>query len=412
MATDEGGLNLFDETASAAGSFPSARRGYDREAVDDYVRSLESTVVNARRHIRGLEDQINSLEQRLDALEAESGTDQTVDYTNLGGRATDILRLAEEQARDVVEQAHVEAERVKESARREAGSLLISAERDGSDTKTTGLAELQQLRARGERDARNQLEKATAESAALVAAARREADLIRRHAEQETQVLRQQTYLDTEAQRRGAEKDAAEIRQQVAAEREQAIAHLRAVHEEAVASTAALLAEASQHATESRERLEADVADAARIRAEAQAEAEQVKLTAIRETEERIALAKKQAAAINERTSQEFAWRKEQLRRETDLLSQRKQAVLNQLASLSALAEQTAHNFPDLGDLEDFEAESPDQPGSGQRPEPSVSDGDEPHDPDATVMVPVVELDTSAGDPDQPTSERQESDRV
>ena len=103
--------------------------------------------------------------------------------------------------------------------------------------------------------------------------------------------------------------------------------------------------------------MEADLAEAARIRAEALTEAEQTKGAAVQESEARIATAKKQAAAINERTQQEFAWRKQQLRRETDLLHQRKQAVLSQLASLSALAEQTASAFPDLDDPSDLEGE-------------------------------------------------------
>ena len=42
-SSDNTGLGLFDDAASAAGNFPSALRGYDRAAVDDYVRSLEAT---------------------------------------------------------------------------------------------------------------------------------------------------------------------------------------------------------------------------------------------------------------------------------------------------------------------------------------------------------------------------------
>ena len=47
-------------------------------------------------------------------------SDKDVDYANLGGRANDILRLAQEQARELVQNATVEAEKVKEQARREA----------------------------------------------------------------------------------------------------------------------------------------------------------------------------------------------------------------------------------------------------------------------------------------------------
>lgn len=352
MANDDNGLNLFDETASAAGNFPVALRGYDRASVDDYVRSLEANLLNTRRQVYDLEEQVSALNERLDAHAAAEETEE-LNYTNLGGRATDILRLAEEQAREVTERATVDAQKLRESARREADTIRRSAERDGHAIRTNGLTEIQELRERGAADAAHQLEKVTTEAAAILAAARREAELATRAAEQGAQTLRQTTYLDTEGHRRAVEKEVADLRQQVAAEREQAIAQLRGTHQEAVERTAALLAEATQHATESRERLEVDVAESGRIRAEALAEAERVKLAATQQSEERITAATKQAAAITERTQQEFAWRQQQLRRETDLLSQRKQAVLNQLASLSALAAQTAQTFPDLEDLDD-----------------------------------------------------------
>ena len=161
---------------------------------------------------------------------------------------------------------------------------------------------------------------------------------------------------------------------------------------------------------ESARRLESDISEAARVRSEALAEAEQAKLAAVKEAEDRIATAKRQAAAINERTQQEFSWRKQQLRRETELLHERKRAVLSQLASLSALAEETAHSFPDLEDPSDIENEgdhtvlrpaglSPSLPGeqgpSGQpSPNGSGKENSQNEDPDnleidgdATVLV-------------------------
>ena len=139
------------------------------------------------------------------------------------------------------------------------------------------------------------------------------------------------------------------------------MAELRRIQEEAAERTSTLLAEATKHNQESADRLEIDVNEATRIRTEALAEAEKSKLAAIKEAEERVQAAKAQAAAITERTQSEFAWRKQELRRETDLLSQRKQAVLNQLASLSALAQQTAQSFPEIDDLTDFDAEEGDR---------------------------------------------------
>jgi cell division septum initiation protein DivIVA len=357
-ASDDTGLGLFDDTASAVGNFPTALRGYDRTAVDDYVRTLEANVVQARRHAASLEQQLNALQDQLQASGKNGGD---VDYAGVGGRANDILRLAQEQARDMVENATIEAAKLKEAARREADTLRTSAAREGNHLKSGGIAEVDQLRARLHEDIQGQLQKAKEEAAALLAAAHRQAEAARRQAEHEAQTIRQNAHLDTENLRRMVEREAAEARQRIAAERETAAGKLRKQHEEASAQTAAMLAEATKHHQESAARLEADITQAAKIREDALAEAEQVKIAATKESEERIETAKKQAAGISERTQQEFAWRKQQLRRETELLHERKRAVLSQLASLSTLAQETAQSFPELEEPEDLEREQGDQ---------------------------------------------------
>ena len=101
-SADNTGLGLFDDTASAVGNFPSALRGYDRNAVDDYVRSLEGALVGVRRRTAELEQQLGTMSDQLE--EARQAASE-VDYTNLGGRASDILRLAEEQARETLDRA-------------------------------------------------------------------------------------------------------------------------------------------------------------------------------------------------------------------------------------------------------------------------------------------------------------------
>ena len=350
---DNTGLGLFDETASAAGNFPTALRGYDRQAVDDYIRALETSVVQSRRHAAQLEQQITALQDQLtdtdDRPPAPSGGNDSA----TGGRAGEILRMAQEQARELTGRATVEAEKIKEQARREADGLRDSAAKENDSVRSGGRNEIEQLRARLNEEIQAQVEKTKAESGALLDAARRESEARRRQSEHEAQTVRQNAYLDAEKLKRAVEREVAELRQKVAGEREAALHHLKSSNDEANAKTSALLAESAKHHRESATRLEADIAEGARIRADAVAEAEDVKQRAAQEAEDRLATAKKQAAAIGERTQQEFAWRKQQLRRETELLHQRKQAVLNQLASLSALAEQTAHSFPDLDDPED-----------------------------------------------------------
>ena len=61
--------------------------------------------------------------------------------------------------------------------------------------------------------------------------------------------------------------------------------------------------------------------------------------------------ARHQAAMIDDRARQELALRRRQMRDEQELLMRRKHAMLNQLASVSALAIETAENLPDLPEV-------------------------------------------------------------
>ena len=74
-------------------------------------------------------------------------------------------------------------------------------------------------------------------------------------------------------------------------------------------------------------------------------------MQATEEAEQIVARAQQQAATIDERARQEFAWRRRQMRHEQDLLNRRKQAMLSQLTSLSALAAETAENLPEVPEL-------------------------------------------------------------
>jgi hypothetical protein len=173
------------------------------------------------------------------------------------------------------------------------------------------------------------------------------------------------------------------------------------VHEQADAETASLLREATAFHAEAASRLETDIADAARIRAEALAEAEAVRVAAAEDAAHRVAVAEQEVGALRERTQQEFSWRKQQLRREMELLTQRKQAVLGQLASLSALAQQTAQTFPELDDL-DFGEMEDDRPERGE-PSSEITQERLPAQP-AGPLAEAHEAERPAGQPGTTTA--------
>jgi hypothetical protein len=96
--------------------------------------------------------------------------------------------------------------------------------------------------------------------------------------------------------------------------------------------------------------------EAARIRAEALVESEQTKGSPPKKPKQN--RHRPRSRLRPSRTDQQgLHGANSSCRRETEVLHQRKQAVLSQLASLSALAEQTASAFPDLDDPSELEGE-------------------------------------------------------
>ena len=112
-ANEETGLNLFDDSASAAGSFTREMFGYDRGSVDSYVREIEKQLSTLKQLVRTLRHEVALAER----------TNGTTDFTRLGSHATGILRSAESQGNDLVAKASIEAERIKEEGRRVAADL-------------------------------------------------------------------------------------------------------------------------------------------------------------------------------------------------------------------------------------------------------------------------------------------------
>jgi cell division septum initiation protein DivIVA len=369
------GINLFDETASAVGNFPMSLRGYDRTAVDDYVRTLESRVVQSRDQRNESQQRVSELQRRLKDAEKELENRPTgdVDYSSLGARAGTILRMAEEQSREMLDNANSDANSLREAGRRDADQLRAQANTDGNQIRAAGREEIEELRTRTQQESQAEVERAKSEASSIVAAAQREAEALRREAQQQAESTTQSGYLEGEELKRAAESEAAEIRRKIAEDRSAGTAELKRIHEESVTATNKLLSDATAHHQQASEQLATDVEAAARARTEAESEAERVRLAAKDEAEKLVTEAHQQAERINQRTQEEFTWRREQLRRETDNLLQRKQAVLNQLQSLSALASQSASDVPDLQPLadlsEDLDAFASDPDEHGELPE-------------------------------------------
>ncbi|HEY0238509.1 MAG TPA: DivIVA domain-containing protein, partial [Friedmanniella sp.] len=327
------------ETDPATGHFGPARKGYDRPAVDRFVEDVQT-------QIAGLQREVDSLAAQNRAMAAQRA--MTTDYSTLGGRAQEILRVAEEQARETTHRSSTVADDLIDGAQRDADRMRDDTTAELAGLRQQRLAELDGLRRRGEDDTALALERANASAQQMLAAARLGAVAVRTEAEAKAQDLVQAAVYQAEQLRAAAQHEAAAVTAELAAQRETTFAELRHAQEEAAAHVEAMLAEATWQQTTTAAHLTAETEQAVVLRAQAVADADHVRTSANTDAEAVIAGAQRQAATIDERARQEYAWRRRQMRQEQALLDQRRSAILGQLTSLSALAAETAGNLPEV----------------------------------------------------------------
>ena len=150
---DESSLPFFDRTATAAGGFPVSRRGYDKQAVDDYVRALEMQLVEARNRADSLQQSVAPMQQQLEETRRQLEASANPSYAGLGDRAAQILRLAQDQASEALEEAKREAEELRANAAKEASAARATGDREAEDIRTVALNEADSMRRTAEGDA-------------------------------------------------------------------------------------------------------------------------------------------------------------------------------------------------------------------------------------------------------------------
>jgi len=205
--TDDDLLPL--QTQQETTGFDVVLRGYDRRQVDDYVDRVEIALADADRQagtdgerITTLENEILSLHTRL--AEAEQRAAGLPEPASLvGERLATMLRLAEEEAEQMVVQARERAE---------LSTQERTAELDQREAEVQGAAlAAEQTRLTAQRDAEALRGRAQQEASALQTEARRTADEAVAQAREEAVTLRAKALEQAEAKIRTAEKDAKAI---------------------------------------------------------------------------------------------------------------------------------------------------------------------------------------------------------
>jgi cell division septum initiation protein DivIVA len=195
MAQDEDLVRMEDHEG---GGFDVVLRGYDRRQVEDYIQRVELTLGDADRMHREDGDRIHALEEELATAklalgEAERRASGLPEPASLvGERLATMLRLAEEEAEELVEHAREKAakstaERTAELERREQEVATSGVEADR--LRLEAQEDAKALRARAQQEADELLREAQAQADEVLAAAQDEAGKRRRTAEEDIEIL-------------------------------------------------------------------------------------------------------------------------------------------------------------------------------------------------------------------------------
>ena len=256
-------------------TFPTVRRGgYDATAVDTKVRQLVDETGRLSGALTEAERRVGDLEREIAAAREELAETERPSYAGLGGRASSMLRLAEEEAGEIRGTAERDAEEIRSQATRDAQAIRADATREAEDMRMVQLKELDEHRARILADAEQERSLARNEAADVLAAARRESDQLRLAADQESTEMRTSAQRDVEQARAAADREVQEARRTLAVEKERLAREATDHHNTAMAETQRLVAEAEQRASAAEERAAQATAQATQHREQAQKEAE------------------------------------------------------------------------------------------------------------------------------------------
>lgn len=183
-------LDRRDVTDTA---FDVVLRGYDKRQVDERLRLAGAELAAAKDAFRAATERVAMLENALH--QARSAPSDGPDM-HFGARVEKILKLAEDEAREVRAHAEAAAVALLDQARAQAAEQLQRAEQE----ITSWRAEANQTRTAAGADAEELLQVATADAEQVLTAARAEAEQLVAQARAEAQRL-MTAATDTAAQR-------------------------------------------------------------------------------------------------------------------------------------------------------------------------------------------------------------------
>jgi DivIVA domain-containing protein len=269
--------------------FDVALRGYDRDQVDAHLASLESEFTGALSERDRLAERVKQLETRVEELHLQSPEEQPAQsgsqLNGFGMRIEKIMRVAEDEAKAVREEAQAEVEHDRAEAKKKVAAIQQAAEKDATAHR----------------------QKVQSEASGILDKARQEAARVRADADAQAAATREEASGHLESVRARAAQAAADFETALAKRRQKAesdhMARTNAAERElaeTVARTDQLRAEAEKMRADaerrSAEMLQAAQRESAELVGEARAQADRTR----RESERELASLSKRRDAITD----------------------------------------------------------------------------------------------------------------
>lgn len=316
-------------------SLPVVRRGgYDKEAVDHYLRTNAAEKAGLAASLNEAQDRIKRLDAQVADLTRRVSENEQPSYAGLGGRASEMLRLAEEESEEVVSTANAQAAQIREQAMKDAAAIKAQAERDAEDMRVVQLGELDDQRTRTQSELAAERRRLIADAQDQLEAAKREAAQHRLAAEQETNALRTSATREAEKIRAAADREVQEARRTLAVEKERLTREAAEHHETAMKETQRLVSEAEARANAAESRASEATAAANTHREQVLNDSESLLSKARREAEQIVASAKKQAESLRSSGHADSERELAAITAEVGRLTKRRDAIAAQLGAL------------------------------------------------------------------------------
>jgi len=185
-------------------NFDIVMRGYDRAQVDQTIEEMKLENEHLSTYNEGAAAEIANLKAEIDSLREQVKKSGATGYAALGAQFEQTLRLAEEQAKKMIDDAGQDALRIREEAKGAADLLTRTAKDKADRIIQEAEIKLEESRFDAERKASALMQNAVAkeaEASEKIQTAEREASALKSDGERYAAEIRAQVHRETEQAR-------------------------------------------------------------------------------------------------------------------------------------------------------------------------------------------------------------------